>query len=154
VEFTDDITRLEAEIDAWDAAPRDTARAYRKAIDGLHEEALRRLISTVREAGAGAALRDAAADPVVYAVLRHHGILKPSIVERVEAALESVRPVLVQHGGDVELVRVDPPAASIRFIGACDNCPASTLTIDSAVRTAVRAAVPEITEIVQVRGAA
>jgi Fe-S cluster biogenesis protein NfuA len=153
-DFTDDIARLEAEIDAWAPAPRDTARAYRKAIDTLHEEALRRLIKTVRDAGAGAALRDAAADPVVYAVLRHHGILKPSIAERVEAALESVRPVLAQHGGDVELVRVDPPAASIRFIGTCNNCPASTLTIDSAVKTAVRAAVPEITEIVQVRGAA
>jgi Fe-S cluster biogenesis protein NfuA len=154
VDFADDIARLEAEIDGWEAAPRDTARAYRKAIDSLHEEALRRLIKNMRDAGAGAALRDAAADPVVYAVLRHHGILKPSIAERVEAALESVRPVLAQHGGDVELVRVDPPAASIRFIGTCDHCPASALTIDSAVKTAVRAACPEITEIVQVRGAA
>jgi Fe-S cluster biogenesis protein NfuA len=154
VEFTDDIALLEAEIDSWPPAPRDTARAYRKAIDALHEEALRRLIKNLRDAGAGAALRDAAADPVVYAVLRHHGILKPSIAERVEAALDSVRPVLAQHGGDVELVGVEPPAASIRFIGACDHCPASTLTIDSAVKTAVRAACPEITEIVQVRGAA
>jgi Fe-S cluster biogenesis protein NfuA len=154
MEFADDIARLEAEIDTWAPASRDTARAYRKAIDTLHEEALRRLIKTVRDAGAGIALREAAADPVVYAVLRHHGIVRPSIAERVEAALESVRPVLAQHGGDVELVRVDPPAASIRFIGTCDNCPASALTIDSAVKTAVRAACPEITEIVQVRGTA
>lgn len=154
MELAGDIARLEAEIDAWAPAPRGTAQAYRKAIDALHEEALRRLIKTLRDAGAGAALRDAAADPIVYAVLRHHGILKPSIAERVEAALESVRPVLAQHGGDVELVRIDPPAAAIRFIGTCDNCPASALTIDSAVKTAIRAAVPEITEIVQVRGAA
>lgn len=152
--LVDDIARIEAEIDTWAPAPRDTARAYRKAIDGLHEEALRRLIKALREGGAGAALRDAVADPVVYAVLRHHGIVKPSLAERVEAALETVRPVLAQHGGDVELVHVDPPAASIRFIGTCDHCPASALTIDSAVKTAVRAAVPEITEIVQVRGAA
>lgn len=154
MDFTGDIARLEAEIEGWAAGLRDTARAYRRAIDSLHEDALRRLIKTLRDAGAGAALRDAAADPVVYAVLRHHGILKPSLAERVEAALDSVRPVLAQHGGDVELVGVDPPAASIRFTGTCNHCPASTLTIDSAVRTAVRAAVPEITEIVQVRGAA
>ena len=108
----------------------------------------------MRDGGGGAALREAATDEVVYAVLRHHGILKPSIAERVEAALESVRPVLAGHGGDVELVRVDPPAASIRFIGACESCPASALTIDAAVKTAVRAACPEITEIVQVRGMA
>jgi Fe-S cluster biogenesis protein NfuA len=49
------------------------------------------------------------------------------------------------------LVRVEPPAISIRFIGACDNCPASRLTIDSAVKSAVQAACPEITDIIQVR---
>ena len=150
----DSIAALEAEIDGWADSKRDTARAYRRAIDALHEDALRRLVRTLRDAGAAPALRDAAADPVVYAVLRHHGILKPSIAERVEAALESVRPVLAEHGGNVELVRVDPPAASIRFLGACTHCPASALTIDAAVKTAVKAACPEITEIVQVRGLA
>jgi Fe-S cluster biogenesis protein NfuA len=154
MELTDTIAALEAEIEGWDEAPRATARAYRRAIDALHEEALRRLVRTLRDAGAAPALREAAGDPVVYAVLRHHGILKPSIAERVEAALETVRPVLAEHGGNVELVRVDPPAASIRFLGACTHCPASTLTIDAAVRTSVTAACPEITEIVQVRGAA
>lgn len=150
----DSIAALEAEIDGWADSKRDTARAYRRAIDALHEDALRRLVRTLRDAGAAPALRDAAADPVVYAVLRHHGILKPSIAERVEAALESVRPVLAEHGGNVELVRVDPPAASIRFLGACTHCPASALTIDAAVTTAVKSACPEITEIVQVRGLA
>jgi nitrite reductase/ring-hydroxylating ferredoxin subunit/Fe-S cluster biogenesis protein NfuA len=59
--------------------------------------------------------------------------------------------MLAGHGGDVELVRVEPPAIAVRFTGACDNCPASTLTIDAAVKTAVQSACPEITEFVQVR---
>ena len=145
-----DVARLETEIETWDAEKRAAAQAYRQAIDALHAEALRRLVRALRDAAAGA-LREAAGDEVVYAVLRHHGILKPSIAERVESALDSVRPILAGHGGDVELVRVEPPAIAIRFMGACDNCPASRLTIDAAVKTAVQAACPEITDIVQVR---
>jgi Fe-S cluster biogenesis protein NfuA/nitrite reductase/ring-hydroxylating ferredoxin subunit len=115
---------------------------------------LRRLVRMLRDdAGAAVALRQAASDDVVYAVLRHHGIVKPSIAERVEAALESIRPILASHGGDVALVRVEPPTVTIRFTGACDNCPASALTIDAAIRTAVRAACPEITNIIQTKGA-
>ncbi len=150
-----DLARLEATVEAWEHGPRDTVRAYRQAIDALHAEALRRLVRTLRGwSGAAEALRAAAADNVVYAVLRHHGIVKPSIAERVEAALDSVRPMLAGHGGNVELVGVEPPAVTVRFMGACDNCPASTLTIDAAIKTAVHAACPEITDIVQVKDAA
>jgi Fe-S cluster biogenesis protein NfuA/nitrite reductase/ring-hydroxylating ferredoxin subunit len=152
VDLTGDLARLEATIEAWAAEPRNTVRAYREAIDALHAEALRRLIRALRGSPeAAAALREAASDDIVYAVLRHHGIVKPSIAERVEAALESIRPLLAGHGGDVELVRVEPPEIAVRFSGACEHCPASALTIDAAVRTAVRAACPEITSIVQVK---
>jgi nitrite reductase/ring-hydroxylating ferredoxin subunit/Fe-S cluster biogenesis protein NfuA len=148
-----DLARLETMVETWEQGPRDTVRAYRQAIDALHGEALRRLVRMLRDhAGAAAALREAAADEVIYAVLRHHGIVKPSIAERVEAALDSIRPMLAGHGGNVELVRVDPPAATVRFTGACESCPASTLTIDAAVKNAVQAACPEITDIRQAKG--
>jgi Fe-S cluster biogenesis protein NfuA len=151
--LTGEIARLEAEVEAWDRDKREVARAYRQAIDALHAAALRRLVRTLSSnLDAAPALRAAVADEVVYAVLRHHGILKPSIAERVESALENVRPILAGHGGDVELVRVEPPSVAIRFLGACDNCPASRLTIEAAVKTAMQAVCPEITEIVQVRG--
>ena len=39
-----------------------------------------------------------------------------SLTERVERALEGVRPMLASHGGDVELVKVEPPAIDVRFI--------------------------------------
>jgi Fe-S cluster biogenesis protein NfuA len=146
------VARLETEIEGWDADRRDVARDYRLAIDALHAEALRRLVRALRAAPeTRAALREAAGDEVVYAVLRHHGIVKPSLAERIETALDHVRPVLANHGGDVELVGVEPPQVTIRLLGACDNCPASRLTIDAAVKTAMQAACPEITEIVQVR---
>jgi hypothetical protein len=99
-----EVARLEAEVESWDDDRRDTARDYRQAIDALHAEALTRLIRALHAAPeARAALRQAVTDEIVYAVLRHHGILKPSLAERVETALDGVRPLLAGHGGDVEL---------------------------------------------------
>ena len=85
-------------------------------------------------------------------MLRRHEIVKPSLTERVETALESVRPMLASHGGDVELIKVTPPSIELRFTGACDGCPASALTFHAGVKKAVQDACPEITEIRQVKG--
>ncbi len=101
--------------------------------------------------GFGAALREAAADEVVYTVLRRHGILKPSLFERVQGALNDIRPMLASHGGDVELVSVNPPVAEVRFLGACDGGPAYR-TFAAGVKQAIQANVPEIEEIRQIKG--
>ena len=61
--------------------------------------------------------------------------------------------MLAAHGGDVELVEVNPPAIAVRFLGACDGCAASALTFHAGVKQAVQTACPEITEIRHVKGA-
>lgn len=149
-----DVQRIEMIFEAWDETPRGVAVAYRTAIESLHGEAMRRLVRALKnDPAALAAMKEAVADEVVYAVLRRHDIIKPSLNERVEAALESVRPMLASHGGDVELVEIAPPAVQVRFLGACDGCPASALTFHAGVKKAVEAACPEITDIIQVKGA-
>ena len=148
-----EIGRLDEVFAGWGDVPRGAVASYRAAIEALHGEALRRLVRALRvEPAAMAAMRQAAADEFVYAVLRRHGIVKPSLDERIEVALESIRPMLASHNGDVELVRVAPPAIEVRFLGACDGCPASALTFHAGVKKVVQDACPEITEIVQVRG--
>jgi Fe-S cluster biogenesis protein NfuA len=149
----EELAHREGEVEGWAEGPRATVAAYREAIDALNAEALRRLIRILKtDPAAVPALKQAAGDPVVYAVLRHHGIVKPSLDERVEAALATVRPTLASHDGDVELVQVAPPTIAVRFIGACDSCPASALTFRELVSKAVLAACPEITDVVQHRG--
>lgn len=148
-----DIERLEMIFDGWDDTPRGAAKAYGLAIEALNGEALRRLITALKgDPAALAAMKSAVKDEVVYAVLRRHGLIKPSLTERVEAALEGIRPMLASHGGDVELVSVTPPAIEVRFTGSCDGCPASQLTFHAGVKKAVEEACPEITEILQVKG--
>ncbi|MGD9785432.1 MAG: NifU family protein [Hyphomicrobiaceae bacterium] len=148
-----DITSLQQLAGDWPDEIRTAANARAEAVDALNREALRRLIRLLKDVpGFGAALREAAGDEVIYAVLRRHGILKPSLHERAEAALSSIRPMLASHGGDVELVAVEPPRVDVRFLGACDGCPASTLTFYAGVKKAVQDAMPEIREVKQVKG--
>jgi nitrite reductase/ring-hydroxylating ferredoxin subunit/Fe-S cluster biogenesis protein NfuA len=99
------------------------------------------------------ALKTAVTDELVYAVLRRYELVKPSLQERVETALDGVRPMLATHGGDVQLVRVLPPAAiEVRFTGACEACPASVTTFTLGVKKALADACPEITDVRQVKG--
>lgn len=148
-----DIERLETIFAVWDENQQAAVGAYKLAIEELNGEALRRLIRALKtDPAALAAMKNAMADEVVYAVLRRHDIVKASLNERVETALEGVRPMLASHGGDVELVKVKPPSVEVRFIGACDGCPASALTFHAGVKKAVQDACPEITDIIQVKG--
>lgn len=148
-----DIERLETIFAAWDENQQAAVGAYKLAIEELNGEALRRLIRALKtDPAVLAAMKNAMADEVVYAVLRRHDIVKASLNERVETALEGVRPMLASHGGDVELVKVKPPSVEVRFIGACDGCPASALTFHAGVKKAVQDACPEITDIIQVKG--
>jgi Fe-S cluster biogenesis protein NfuA/nitrite reductase/ring-hydroxylating ferredoxin subunit len=150
-----DIERLESLFAGWEENASGAAKAYGLAIEALNAEAMRRLIASLKgDPAALAAMKAAVTDEVVYAVLRRHGILKPSLTERVDAALESIRPMLASHGGDVELISVSPPAIEVRFTGSCDGCPASQLTFHAGVKKAVEDACPEITEILQVKGTA
>ena len=147
--FLRDLESLETIFATWSEEPRVAVEAYRRAIEALHGEALRRLIRALKsDPAALAAMKAAATDEVIYAVLRHHGLLRPSLDERVEAALESVRPVLATHGGDVRLVKLAPPLVEVQLTGACDGCASSAMTFHAGIRAAVQQACPEITEVV------
>ena len=69
--------------------------------------------------------------------------------ERVEAALESVRPGILADGGDVWLIRVEDGVAYVQMVGACGGCAMSTATLKLAIEQAVRAACPEIERVEQ-----
>src|ERR1043165_10209835 len=91
-ELGDDIARLDDTFAGWEPEQRAGIAAYKRAIEALHAEALRRLIRACKsEPAALAALRTAAGDEVVYAVMRQLGLLKPSPDERVAIALDHVR---------------------------------------------------------------
>lgn len=73
------------------------------------------------------------------------------IKERVEAALEKVRPYLVADGGNIELVDVtEDNVVHVQLTGACHGCPFSMQTLKAGVEIAVKKEVPEVVEVVEV----
>jgi nitrite reductase/ring-hydroxylating ferredoxin subunit/Fe-S cluster biogenesis protein NfuA len=151
-----EVAALQAIGQAWPLEQRAVLDNLRSAIDALHREALLRLLRGLREEPAAAArLRELAADPFIYGVLRLHGLVREPLEARVRAALESVAPMLAQHEGGVELVAIKPPdTVEVRLTGSCQNCPASGLTLAEGVERAIKEHAPEIVRVVQVRRSA
>jgi Fe-S cluster biogenesis protein NfuA/nitrite reductase/ring-hydroxylating ferredoxin subunit len=153
-QFLGEINRLETLIENWDTDQSNTVKQLRSADQALHKEAIKKIINAVKKVPeAMEALKEAVSEELVYSVLRHMEIVKASLQERVEDALESVRPFLASHGGNVELVELTPPnKVTVRLLGACDGCPASGLTLREGVEKAIKEHCPEITDIVKARG--
>jgi len=89
------------------------------------------------------------ADDLVASLLVLHGLHPDDLAERVGAALDSVRPYMESHGGDVELLGIDGDQGRVRLrlLGSCDGCASSSVTLQQAVKTAIEAAAPEIIHI-------
>ena len=152
----DELARLETLTLGWEPAQQAVLTALKTGIEELNAEAFKRLIRALKgDAAAGAALRDAVRDPLVYQVLRFHGLVKEPLEHRVARALDEVRPSLKQHGGDVELVAVKfPDTVEVRLIGSCQSCPSSGETLSEGVEKSIKALCPEILHVHRVsRGA-
>ncbi|MGA2587344.1 MAG: NifU family protein [Candidatus Aminicenantales bacterium] len=69
--------------------------------------------------------------------------------EKVEAALNKVRPALIADGGNVELVEVDKNGVvKVRLTGACGGCPMSQLTLKMGIERILKKEVPEVKEVI------
>ncbi|GAA2420764.1 NifU family protein [Mycolicibacterium llatzerense] len=86
-------------------------------------------------------------DDLVASLLLVHGLHPHDVHRRVSDALDSVRPYLGSHGGDVSLLGVDDGVVRLQFQGSCKSCPSSSMTLELAVEDAVRAAAPEVSSI-------
>ncbi len=67
--------------------------------------------------------------------------------ERVEKALDAIRPALMADGGNVELVDIEDGIAKVRLQGACGTCPSALMTLKQGIEVKVREDVPEILEV-------
>jgi Fe-S cluster biogenesis protein NfuA len=68
--------------------------------------------------------------------------------DRVDAALDIIRPALVMDGGNVELVHVsDEGVVLVKLVGACHGCPASTMTLKAGIEATLKEHVPEVSRV-------
>lgn len=72
--------------------------------------------------------------------------------EKIEAALNKIRPMLMADGGNVELVGVtDDGVVQVRLQGACSGCPMSQMTLKNGVERVIKQEVPEVKAVEAVR---
>lgn len=70
---------------------------------------------------------------------------KEELLDRIENALSTVRPHLRVDGGDVEVVELtDDMHVKIRWIGMCESCSMSGMTLRAGIQEAIRGKIPEI----------
>jgi len=70
--------------------------------------------------------------------------------EKVEAALNKIRPSLKADGGNVELVEVQDGIVKVKLTGACGGCPMSQMTLKMGIERILKKEVPEIKEVVAI----
>jgi Fe-S cluster biogenesis protein NfuA len=135
----DELEGMLAEIDD------ERALAAISGLLQLYGAALRKIVERVRDRPE--LVREFAADDAIGPLLLLHDLHPDTLNDRVGAALDSVRPYLGSHGGDVELIGVDGDVVRVRLSGTCNGCAASSVTLKSAIEDAVRATAPEITRV-------
>jgi Fe-S cluster biogenesis protein NfuA len=67
--------------------------------------------------------------------------------EKVEKALEKIRPALQADGGNIELVDVTGGVVKVKLTGACGSCPMSQMTLKMGVERALKQEVPEVKSV-------
>ena len=73
--------------------------------------------------------------------------MEETVRDRVEKALEELRPQLQADGGDIELLGVDNGVVKVRMKGACAGCPMSTMTLKMGVEQFLKKNIPEIVRV-------
>ncbi|MBT7619950.1 MAG: NifU family protein [Flavobacteriales bacterium] len=73
------------------------------------------------------------------------------IINKIEEALTTIRPYLESDSGDINLVEVtDDMIVKVKLIGACSSCNVSMMTLKNGVEVAIKSAVPEVKEVIDV----
>ena len=79
---------------------------------------------------------------------------KEESIEKINLALEQIRPFLKDDGGDIEFIELtDDNIVKVKFLGACSDCSMSAMTLKGGVEEAIKKNVPDIQSVIMVEEA-
>jgi Fe-S cluster biogenesis protein NfuA/nitrite reductase/ring-hydroxylating ferredoxin subunit len=150
------VQELQSQLESsGESATRDVADELVSAVVQMYGAGLERIIESLMSAGAdgqriAASLAD---DQLVATLLLIHDLHPVPLEQRVQDALDSVRPYMESHGGNVELLSLERGVARIHLRGSCSDCSASAVTLELAIKQALEEAAPDL-EGLEVEGIA
>ena len=121
--------------------PGGDAEALAGALMDLYGEGLRRIFDAI---GASELRERLVDDGVVASLMLIHDLYPVPLEARVQEGLDSVRPYMESHGGNVELLGIEDGVARLRLEGSCHGCAASASTLELAVEQALQATAPDL----------
>jgi Fe-S cluster biogenesis protein NfuA len=146
-ELLDRVQALSAQVDELpDARARELAQELVSAVIAMYGDGLRRIMEAISEAReAGETILDQLAqDGAVASLLLIHDLYPVGLEERVREALDTVRPYMESHGGNVELLGIADGVAHLALKGSCDGCAASRATLEVAIKQALDEHAPDL----------
>ncbi|MCL2419431.1 MAG: NifU family protein [Conexibacteraceae bacterium] len=153
------VGRVQELQEALDQAPdspyRELAEELVAAVVQMYGAGIERIVDRLLAAGEAGerAARELAEDELVATLLMIHDLHPVPLRERVQEALDSVRPYMESHGGNVELLGLEHGIARIHLRGSCSDCSASSVTLELAIKQALEAYAPDL-EGLEVEGVA
>ena len=114
---------------------RALAHSVLETIDAIHREGLSRTAALLDHHDL---LRLAAKDPAIAELLDLYDLVPISEEAQVELALESVRPYIQSHGGQLEVLSVQAGIVRVRLAGSCAGCSGSAMTLKRGVESALK----------------
>ncbi|MFN3444760.1 MAG: NifU family protein [Bacteroidia bacterium] len=76
---------------------------------------------------------------------------RTELEQKIEIALNSMRPFLQADGGDVELVDItDEMEVQLRLLGNCSSCSMSSMTMKAGIENGLKSAIPQINKVTAV----
>jgi Fe-S cluster biogenesis protein NfuA/nitrite reductase/ring-hydroxylating ferredoxin subunit len=146
-QLVDRVQELQARLETTGDSPtRDLAEELTSAVVQMYGAGLERILASLMAAGPeGERIASSlAGDPLVATLLLIHDLHPVPLEQRVQAALDSVRPYMESHGGNVELLSLDHGVARIHLRGSCSDCSASSVTLELAIKQALEQAAPDL----------
>lgn len=144
------LERVQALTERVDELPDPRARQLAQelvaGVIAMYGDGLARIMEVIagsREAGA-TILDQLSQDGAVASLLLIHDLYPISLEERVLEALDTVRPYMESHGGNVELVELRDGVAHLALQGSCNGCAASRATLETAIEQALEEHAPDL----------
>ncbi|PKH49779.1 hypothetical protein CXF68_03290 [Tenacibaculum sp. Bg11-29] len=72
------------------------------------------------------------------------------VKNKVEEALEEIRPFLISDGGNIKLLSIEKNTVKVQLEGACSGCSVNQMTLKNGVEATIKKYVPHIEEVINI----